>query len=121
MQHLDLKTLVYLLCTTIHDLKGQVHYSQLLQCTKYINSLTVTLLIAFSLEKHLVGQKSLQTLGIVWFIPSHYLEAVDNYNKEKVIITNKITPTTGINEAAKMPLLKLFLYFSIRDKCLLIK
>ena len=57
----------------------------------------------------------LQTLGNLWFIPSHYLEAVDNYNKEKVITTNKITPTTGINKNAKMPQLKLFLYFSFRD------
>ena len=48
-------------------------------------------------------------MGNLWFIPSHYLEAVDNYNKEKVITTNKITPTTGINETAKMSLLKLFL------------
>ena len=40
---------------------------------------------------------------------------MDNYNKEKVITGNKITPTTGINEAAKMSLLKLFFYFSIRD------
>ena len=55
------------------------------------------------------------TLGNLWFIPSHYLEAVDNYNKEKVVTTNKITPTTGINETAKMPPLKLFLYFIIRD------
>ena len=51
----------------------------------------------------------MQTLGNLWFIPSHYLEAVDNYNKEKVITTNKIPCTTGINETAKMPLLKLFL------------
>ena len=50
-------------------------------------------------------------MGHLWFIPSHHLEIVDNYNKEKVITTNKITPTTGINETAKMPLLKLFLYF----------
>ena len=56
------------------------------------------------------------TLGNLWFIPSHYLEAVDNYNKEKVVTTNKITPTTGINETAKMPQLKLFLSFIIRDK-----
>ena len=63
----------------------------------------------------------LQTLGNLWFIPSHYLEAVDNYNKEKVITTNKITPISSINETAKMPLLKLFLYLSIRGKCLLIK
>ena len=60
----------------------------------------------------------LQALGNLWFIPSHYLEPVDNYNREKVITTNKITPTTGINETAEMPLLKLFLYFTIRDKCL---
>ena len=57
----------------------------------------------------------LQTLSNLYFIPSHRLEAVDNYNKEKLITTNKITPTTGINETVKMPLLKLFLYFSIRD------
>ena len=57
----------------------------------------------------------------LWFIVSHYLEAVDNYNKEKVITTNQITPTAGINETAKMPLLKLFLYFTIRDQYLLIK
>ena len=65
----------------------------------------------------------MQTLGNLWFIPSHYLEAVDNYNKEKVITTNKITPTTSINETAKMPLIKLFLYFTgdkvlKSDKCL---
>ena len=64
-----------------------------------------------------------KTLGNLWFIPSHYLEAVDNYNKEKVITTNKITPTTSINETAKMPLIKLFLYFTSdkvlkSDKCL---
>ena len=45
----------------------------------------------------------LQTFGHLWFIPSHQLEVVDNYNKEKVITTNKITSTTGINETAKMP------------------
>ena len=45
---------------------------------------------------------------------------MDNYNKEKVITTNKVTPI-GINGTAKMPLLKLFLYFTITDKCLLIK
>ena len=50
-----------------------------------------------------------------WFIPSHYLGAVDDYNKEKVMTTNKITLTTGINETAKIPPLKHFLYFSIRD------
>ena len=64
---------------------------------------------------------TLQTLGNLWFIPSHHLEAEDNYNKEKIITTNKITATTGINETAKMPLLKIFLYFTIRYKCLLIK
>ena len=48
-----------------------------------------------------------------WFIPSHYLEAVNNYSKEKVITTNNITPTTGINETAKIP--QRFLYFSVRD------
>ena len=63
----------------------------------------------------------MQTLGNLWFIPAHYLEAVDNYNKDKVIAANKITPTTGINETAEIPLLKLFLYFTIRDKCLLVK
>ena len=55
----------------------------------------------------------MQTLENFWFIPSHYLEAVDNYSKEKVITTNNITPTTGINETAKMP--QRFLYFSVRD------
>ena len=55
----------------------------------------------------------MQTLENFWFIPSHYLEAVNNYSKEKVITTNNITPTTGINETAKMP--KGFLYFSVRD------
>ena len=57
----------------------------------------------------------LHTLSNLYFIPSHHLEAVDNYNKEKLITTNKISPTTGINETAEMPLLKLFLYFSIRE------
>ena len=46
---------------------------------------------------------------------------MDNCNKEKVTNTDKITRTTGINETTKMPLLKLFLYFTIRGKCLLIK
>ena len=42
----------------------------------------------------------LQTLGNLWFIPSHYLKAVVITNKEKVIATTKITPTTGVNETA---------------------
>ena len=42
-------------------------------------------------------------LGNLWFIPSHHVEAGNNYNKEKIITTNKIAPTTGINETAKMP------------------
>ena len=57
----------------------------------------------------------MQTLGNLWFTPSHYLEGVDNCDKEKLITTNKITPTTGINKTVKMLLLKMFLYFSIRD------
>ena len=56
-----------------------------------------------------------QTFGNLQFIPFHYLKVVDNYNKEKVITTNKISLTTGINETAKMGLLKLLLYFSIRE------
>ena len=48
------------------------------------------------LNKYLKVEK---TLGNLWFIPSHYLETVNNYNKEKVI-----TPTTGISETAKIPL-----------------
>ena len=55
MQHLQLKTLGYVLFTTIHDLRDEAHYSQLFQCDKYINSLTVTLLIVFTFEKQLVG------------------------------------------------------------------
>ena len=39
---------------------------------------------------------NLKTLGYLWFIPSYYLGFVDNYNEEKVNVTNKITPTTGI-------------------------
>ena len=35
--------------------------------------------------------------GLPVFIPSHCLEVVNNYNKEKVIATNKVTPTTGDN------------------------
>ena len=70
-----------------------------------------------------MSDKKFKTLENLWCIPSHYLEAVDNYNKEKVITTNKITPTTSINETAKMPLIKLFLYFTSdkvlkSDKCL---
>ena len=68
--------------------------------------------------KNILLDQKFKTLGNLWFISSHYLEAVNNYNKEKVITTNKITPTTSINETAKMPLLKLFLYFTFRDKCL---
>ena len=52
----------------------------------------------------------LQTLDHFWFISSHYIEDVDNYNKEKVA-TNKITPTAGITDTTKIPPLKLFLYF----------
>ena len=98
--------------------KGLGYYSQLLQCTKCINSLTVTLLIVLkntSKTSCWIKIPKLQTLGNLLFIPSHYLEAVDNYNEEKVITTNKITHTTAINETAKMPLLKLFLYFSFRN------
>ena len=44
-------------------------------------------------------------MGQLWFIPSYYLGVVVNYNKEKVIatnkITNKFTPTTGITETTK--------------------
>ena len=54
-------------------------------------------------------------MGNLQFIPPHYLEVVDNYNEDKVITTNNIIPTTDINETAKTPLLKRFLYFSIRD------
>ena len=43
----------------------------------------------------------LQTLGHLWFVPSHYSKFVDNYNKENVIATNKITPTTGLTETIK--------------------
>ena len=57
----------------------------------------------------------LQTLGNLWLIPSHYLEAVDNCDKEKLIITDKITPTTGINKTATMLLLNISFYYSIRD------
>ena len=38
---------------------------------------------------------------------------MDNDNEEKIITTNKITPTTGITESARMPLRKLFVYFRI--------
>ena len=35
-------------------------------------------------EQHLVGYKlKLRTSGLLWFIPSHYLGVLDNYNKEK--------------------------------------
>ena len=47
MQDLDLKTWSYLLCTTIHDLRDYTHYSQFPQCTKYIISVTLTLLISW--------------------------------------------------------------------------
>ena len=40
-------------------------------------------------------------------MPSHYLGVVDNYNKEMVIATNKVTRTNGITETIKIPLLKL--------------
>ena len=40
----------------------------------------------------------LQTLSNLCFIPSHHSEAVDNYNKEKLITANEITLTTGLNE-----------------------
>ena len=57
MQHFDLKTLGYLICTTIHDLRDYIRYSQLFQCTKYINNLTLTALIVLTLEKHPVRYK----------------------------------------------------------------
>ena len=40
---------------------------------------------------------------------------MDNYNKEKVITTNKISLTTGINETAKMALLN-FSFISVSEK-----
>ena len=40
---------------------------------------------------------------------------MDNYNKEKVITTNKISLTTGINETAKMVLLN-FSFISVSEK-----
>ena len=58
MQNFDLKTLDYLLCTTIQDLRDYAHHFQLLQYTKYINSLTLSLPKVLTLEKHIVGYKS---------------------------------------------------------------
>ena len=67
----------------------------------YQNSLTLLSDSPYALK--------LQNLGHLWFIPSYYLEVVDNYNKEKVIFTNRIAPTTVIIETTKMSLLKLLL------------
>ena len=36
-------------------------------------------------------EKSFFGYKFLWFIPSHHLETVDNYNKENVITTKKIT------------------------------
>ena len=53
----------------------------------------------------------LKTLVYWRFIPSHYLGFVDNYNKEKVICTNKNTPTTIITKTTKTITTKIFLLF----------
>ena len=53
----------------------------------------------------------LKTLVYWRFIPSHYLGFVDNYNKEKVICTNKNTPTTIITKTTKTTTTKIFLLF----------
>ena len=53
----------------------------------------------------------LKTLVYWQFIPSHYLGFVDNYNKEKVICTNKNTPTTIITKTTKTTTTKIFLLF----------
>ena len=58
MQSFELETLGYLLCTTIQDLRDYAHYFRLLQYTKYINSLTLSLPKVLTLEKHIVGYKS---------------------------------------------------------------
>ena len=58
MQSFELKTLGYLLCTTIQDLRDYAYYFRLLQYTKYINSLTLSLPKVLTLEKYLVGYKS---------------------------------------------------------------
>ena len=65
------------------------------------------------LEKHPFGYKSSswRFLGHLWCIPFNYLGVVDNDNKEKTIVNNKITPITTVLKTTKIPLLKLFLDF----------
>ena len=43
--------------------------------------------------------------------PSHYLEVVDNFNKEKVVAANKITRITFIIETTKITNSKIFPLF----------
>ena len=114
MENLDSKTFSYLLYITINDLRDWAHYSQLLQCISKYFKTGVTLLsdspYAWATSFWILILK-LKTLGYLWFIASYYLGVVDNYNKEKVIATNRITPTTRITKTIKISLLKLFLYF----------
>ena len=59
MQHLNFEPLGYLLCTTIHDLRDYTYCFESLQCTKYINSLT---LLSLRLENMLLDMHVIHLL-----------------------------------------------------------
>ena len=73
--------------------KGLDYYSQFLQYTKYINTLTLLSDSPYAWKtSYWIQILKLETLNYFWFIPSHYLEFVNNYNEEKVIIIIKTFP-----------------------------
>ena len=60
---------------------------------KFINSLTLLSDSPYAWNTSYWMQiLKLQTFNYLWFLPSHYLEVADNYNKEKVIVTTKTFP-----------------------------
>ena len=95
-----------------HDLRDSAHYSQLFQCTKYFRTVQLYCQIVPHLSNNLLDTNpKFSDFGPLLVYSSHYLGAVDNYNKEKVIATNKITPATGVTKTNEVPPLKLFVYF----------
>ena len=123
MQRLDLETLGYLLCTTHYPwFKGLGPLFPIVPMHQIYQQFNCNSTISLYSWKTSCWIKTLklQTLDNLRFIPSHYLEAVDNYNEEKETAINKISPTSGINKTAKMTLLT-FPLFQYQRQCLLIK
>ena len=92
MQHLDLKTSGYLVCTAIHDLRDYAIIPNFFNATN-ISSLTLLSDSPYTWKTYCWIQiLKLQILDYLWFISSYNLEVVDNYNKEKVNVTTKTFP-----------------------------